>query len=125
MDRLHLITRLLLGAIFLVMGLNGFFNFININSETVEGQSFVNALAAIEFFWPFEKLLEIISALMLISNRYTPLAVELLAPIICNIMMFHIFLDPVGLPLALLVLSLEAIMINKYWKSHYSHLLKA
>ena len=48
-------------------------------------------------------LLQIISAILLLVNRYVPLALTLLAPIIVNILLIHILMLPSGLPLALVV----------------------
>jgi hypothetical protein len=48
-------------------------------------------------------LLQIISAVLLLVNRYVPLALTLLAPIIVNILLIHILMLPSGLPLALVV----------------------
>lgn len=122
MERIQLISRMLLGAIFLVMGLNGFFELLSISSSTVEGKEFIDTLASMKYFWPFEKLLELLSGVFLLSNRFVVLAVELLAPIICNILLFHLLLDPSGLALAFVILILEIILIIKFWKTHYCHL---
>lgn len=48
-------------------------------------------------------LLQIIPAILLLINRYVPLALTLLAPIIVNIVLFHILMAPAGLPLAIIV----------------------
>jgi putative oxidoreductase len=48
-------------------------------------------------------LLQIVSAILLLLNRYVPLALTLLAPIIVNILLFHILMAPSGLPLAIVV----------------------
>jgi hypothetical protein len=48
-------------------------------------------------------LLQIISGVLLLLNRYVPLALTLLAPIIVNILLIHILMLPSGLPLALVV----------------------
>jgi hypothetical protein len=48
-------------------------------------------------------LFQLISAVLLLSNRYVPLALTLLAPVIVNILLFHILMAPTGLVLALIV----------------------
>jgi hypothetical protein len=40
---------------------------------------------------------------LLLVNRYVPLAVAVLAPVIVNILSFHALMAPSGLPLALFV----------------------
>jgi hypothetical protein len=54
--------------------------------------------------------LQLISGLLLLANRYVPLAVTILGAIIFNILLFHIFMDPKGLPLAAVVTLLWAVL---------------
>jgi putative oxidoreductase len=51
-------------------------------------------------------LLQIVPAVLLLVNRYVPLALTILGPVIVNILCFHIFMAPEGLPLALVVTAL-------------------
>jgi putative oxidoreductase len=97
------IARFLLGFIFLVFGLNGFLHFIPASSPPsgTAGQ-FVGALFVSHYLVPIF-LLQVISAVLLLINRYVPLALTLLAPIIVNILLIHILMLPSGLPLALVV----------------------
>ena len=96
------IARYLLGLIFLTFGLNGFLHFIPLPPPTgVAGQFlgaiFVSRLYVVLF------LLQIVPALLLLANRYVPLALTILGAIVFNILCIHIFMAPAGLPLALLV----------------------
>src|SRR5712691_1269440 len=97
------IARLLLGLIFLVFGLNGFLHFIPAGPlpSGTAGQ-FVGALFASNYL-VVVFLLQLIPALLLLINRYIPLALTLLAPIIVNILLFHILMAPSGLLLAIVV----------------------
>jgi putative oxidoreductase len=101
-----LIARYLLGLIFLVFGLNGFFHFIPQGplpggpAGQFIGALFVSHYLVVVF------LLQIIPAILLLINRFVPLAVALLAPIIVNILLFHALMAPSGLPLALVVIVL-------------------
>ena len=85
------IARYLAGVIFLGFGLNGFLNFIP------------HYLVVIFAF-------QIIAAVLLLVNRYVPLAVAVLAPVIVNILSFHALMAPSGLPLALFVAVLWAVI---------------
>src|SRR5947208_13666085 len=96
------ITRFLLGLIFLVFGLNGFLHFIPATPPTGTAGQFVGALFVSHYLVPIF-LLQIISAVLLLLNRYVPLALTLLAPIIVNIFLIPLFMLPSGLPLALVV----------------------
>jgi hypothetical protein len=124
MEKLTIGIRTTLGLIFIIMGLNGFFHFMSFDMSTSSGKAFINALNEAHFFWPLEKTIEVVSGLLLLFNKWTALAVEMLAPIIINIMLFHIFLEPEGLALAILVFILEAFLIKKYWKDHFRHLFE-
>src|SRR6201997_5740697 len=97
-----MIARLLLGLIFLVFGLNGFLHFIPQSPLTGTAGQFIGALFVSHYLVPIF-LLQVISAVLLLLNRYVPLALTLLAPIIVNILLIHILMLPSGLPLALVV----------------------
>ncbi len=94
------IARFLLGFIFLVFGLNGFLHFIPATPPSGTAGQFVGALFVSHYLVPIF-LLQIISAVLLLINRYVPLALTLLAPIIVNILLIHVLMLPSGLPLAL------------------------
>lgn len=97
-----MIARFLLGLIFLIFGLNGFFHFLSMPAPTgVAGQFmgalFVSHLLIVIF------VIQLIGAVLLLLNRYVPLALTLLAPIIVNIFLFHLLMAPSGLPLVIIV----------------------
>ena len=108
------IARFLLGLIFLTFGLNGFLHFIPSPPPTGIAGQFVGALFVSHYLVPIF-LLQIISAVLLLFNRYVPLALTLLAPIIVNILLFHILMLPSGLALALVVAVLWVLVfLNVY-----------
>ena len=98
-----LIARLLLGLIFVVFGLNGFLNFLSMGPmPTGLAGQFVGALAQSHYFWVVAAL-QIVGGLLLLVNRVVPLALVLLGPVIVNILLYHIFMSPAGIGLALVV----------------------
>jgi hypothetical protein len=99
------IARFLLGLIFLVFGLNGFLHFIHSALPSGTAGQFVGALLASNYL-VVVFLLQLLSAILLLINRYVPLALMLLAPIIVNILMFHILMAPDGLAPAIVVTAL-------------------
>ncbi len=95
-------ARLLLGFIFLVFGLNGFLQFLPMPAPSGLAGQFMGALfASHELNVIF--LFELAGAVLLLSGRYVPLALAVLGPVIANILFFHVFMAPAGLPLATLV----------------------
>ena len=109
----HVVTgeRLLLGVCFFVCGLNGFLEFIPPPADPgpEEAMSFATALSRASYFFPLLKGVETIAGLMLLSKRYVPLALVLLAPILVNILAFHYFLAGEGvlLPIVLIAAALH------------------
>ena len=95
-------ARYLLGFIFLVFGLNGFLHFIPMPPPAGIAGQFLGALF-VSHFLVVVFLLQLIPAILLLINRYVPLALVLLGPVIVNIVLFHAFMAPSGLPLALVV----------------------
>jgi putative oxidoreductase len=103
------IARYLAGVIFLVFGLNGFLNFIPMPPPGGIAGQFMGALYASHYLWVIFAF-QVIAAVLLLVNRYVPLAVALLAPVIVNILSFHVLMAPSGLPLALFVAVLWAVI---------------
>src|ERR1700685_384200 len=103
------IARYLAGAIFLVMGLNGFLNFIPLPPPGGVAGQFMGALYVSHYLWVIFAF-QVIAGVLLLVNRYVPLAVAVPAPIIVNILSFHALMAPSGLPLDLFVAVLWALI---------------
>lgn len=103
MKILTLIARILLGLTFLVFGLNGFLHFIP-QQPMPNGPAlqFILALAATHYVHVVFAIQTIAGVLFLI-NRYVPLALTIIAPVIVNILLFHGFMAPAGIGPGLLV----------------------
>jgi putative oxidoreductase len=99
------VARYLLGFIFFVFGLNGFLHFIPMPPPAGTAGQFMGALFVSHFLFVVF-LLELVPAILLLAGRYVPLALVLLGPVIVNIFLFHAFMAPSGLPLALVVVVL-------------------
>ena len=114
MKILTLIARLLLGLIFVVLGLNGFLNFLSMGPmpSGLAGQ-FIGALMLSHYFWVVAAL-QIAGGALLLVNRFVPLALVLLGPVIVNIILYHVFLNPTGAPLAIVVVILWLIVFYRH-----------
>lgn len=101
-------ARLVLGLAFFVFGLNGFLGFIPIPEHPGIAGTFLAALAATGYMFPLIKGTEVVVGLALLSNRFVPLALVVLAPVMLNIVAFHAALEPasIGMPFLLLILHL-------------------
>jgi uncharacterized membrane protein YphA (DoxX/SURF4 family) len=100
-----LIARYLLGLIFVVFGANGFLHFIPMPPPSGVAGQFMGALF-VSHVLVVIFLLELIGGILLLVGRYVPLALVLLGPVIVNIVLFHAFMAPSGLPLATVVVVL-------------------
>ena len=103
------IARYLAGLIFLVFGLNGFLHFIPMPPPGGIAGQYMGALYASHYLWVIFAF-QVIAAVLLLINRYVPLALAILAPVIVNIVLFHALMAPSGLPLALFVAVLWAVI---------------
>ena len=101
-----LIARLLLGLIFVVFGLNGFLNFIKGPMPSGLAGQFVGALVLSHYFWVVAAI-QVAGGVLLLVNRYVPLALVLLGPVIVNIICYHVFLNPSG--------ALPAVVVTVLW----------
>ncbi len=103
------IARYLAGLIFLVFGLNGFLNFIPLPPPGGIAGQFMGALYVSHYLWVIFAF-QVVPGVLLLLNRYVPLAVAVLAPVIVNIVAFHALMAPSGLPLAVAVAALWAVI---------------
>src|ERR1700687_1651538 len=104
-----LIARLLLGLICLVFGLNGFLHFIPMPPPTGLAGQFFGAIFA-SHYWVVIFGVQTLGGLLLLANRFVPLALVLLGPVIVNIFFVHALIVPAGLPLAIVVVLLWTLL---------------
>ena len=117
-----IIARTLLGLVFVVFGLNAFLNFIPLPPPKGElAGEFMKALFVSHYLYAV-KCFEISGGLILLSGRFTPLGLTLVGPVIINILFFHFFLDPSGLPLAI-ILAVLALFLLWQKRSAFTGLL--
>jgi len=105
MEKVAAVARILLGVLFVVMGLNGFLHFIPRPLPPGVAGQFLGAIFVSHFF-TVVFLTQIIGGLLLLANRYVPLGLLLLGPVVVNILAFHIFMEPAGLPAAVVAAAL-------------------
>src|SRR5437660_774098 len=102
MKIIAIIARFLLGFIFLVFALNGFLHFLPASLPSGTAGQFVGALF-VSHYLVVVFLLQLVAAVLLLIDRYVPFALTLLAPVIVNVLLFHLLMALAGLPLALVV----------------------
>jgi uncharacterized membrane protein YphA (DoxX/SURF4 family) len=92
--QLPVAARLVLGLVFFVFGLNGFLHFLPRPAMPGSAGAFVGALAASGYLLSLLSATQVLSGVLLLSGFFVPLALTLLAPVIVNIVAFHLFLAP-------------------------------
>jgi len=101
------VARILLGALFVFSGSNKLFHFMNPPPPPERALAFFMALVQTGYFMPLLGIVETVAGLLLLANRFVPLALVVLAPIVVNIVAFHVVLAPAGVPTAVLVVLFE------------------
>lgn len=110
------VARILMGLLFMMTGLNGFLHFLpQPETPMPEGATaFVGALMKTGYMFPLIMGTQVIVATLLLLNRFVPLALALIAPIIVGIVSFHVFLAPAGAGMAVVVLAIEIYLAWSY-----------
>ena len=112
-----LIARVLLGLIFVVFGLNGFLQFLPMGPmPTGLAGQFIGALVQSHYWWVVAAL-QVVGGLLLFLNRFVPLGLVILGPIIVNILLYHLLLNPTGMLMAIVVTILWFIVFYGYRRS--------
>ena len=119
-------ARVLLGLIFTVFGLHGFFHFsfIPMPEMSEAGGTFMGALMGTGYFMMVVKAVEVLAGLMILTGRFLPLGLILLAPVTVHILLFHLFLDPAGMGMAIFVVAMQLFLAWSY-RDSYSGILQA
>ena len=109
------ISRILLGVIFLVFGLNAFFSFIPLPSIPGDGGIFLGILFKSGFL-SVVKIIEVISGVLLVINFHARFGLALITPVVVSIALFHLCIVKDGFfPLPFVTVVLCAVLIISYW----------
>lgn len=109
-------VRIVFGLMFFVFGLNGFLQFIPQPPPAPEAGAFLGALFQTGYFFPVLKGIEVAVGAALLANVFVALALTVIAPIVVNIALFHLFLapDPVGLGMAIALVIMNIFLAYGY-----------
>ena len=117
------ISRYVLGLLFTVFGLNGFLHFLHqpppANPTALQ---FLVAVSA-SHYMTIVFLVQIIGGVLLLAGRFVPLALAILAPVLVNILDYHITMDPGSIGIGLLAAILWLILFLRY-RSSFAHVFE-
>ncbi|RXH57783.1 DoxX family protein [Granulicella sibirica] len=108
-----LASRVILGLLFFVFGLNGILHFMNGPLPPGDGGIWIGLMTTHKYT-SFVALLEIIGGLLLLVGRYVPLGLTILAPILVNVLCFHLFFSVPGIAAGIVCTILELFLIFAY-----------
>ena len=113
-------ARLLLGLVFTVFGLSGFLDAIGshgfIHGPAPSGDAGTMAGILMSSHWMVVvKICEISGGVLVLTGLNVPMGLTFLTPVLVNILCFHAFLEPSGLPMALILIALDGFLISQNW----------
>ena len=118
-----IISRVVLGLIYLIFGLDYFLHFIPYQpAHTGAAAALKNGLMAAGYLYPMMKWIQIIGGISLLINRYAPFSAVVLFPISLNVFLFHTILAPSGWFMGVLLL-FPNLFLGYAYRLHYSGLL--
>ena len=109
-----IIVRVLMGLMFLVFGLNGFLNFMPMPKDMPADQMAVLGGLMKGGYISVISGAQVLAGVLLLVNRFVPLALAFLAPIIVGIVTYHIALDLSSIAPAIVVLIMELFLAWAY-----------
>jgi uncharacterized membrane protein YphA (DoxX/SURF4 family) len=118
-----IIVRTLVGLLFIFSSVAYFFNLVEVPEMTGPVKTFNEGLAASGYFFTLLKVTELVCGILLVVGRVVPLALVILAPVVVNIFMFHLFLERTRLPIAA-VLVLAMAFLGWYYRAIFRGLFE-
>jgi len=116
-----IITRVLMGLMFLFASIVVLFNLVPHPELTGKVKIFMEGISATGYLLTTVKIFELLCGIAFISGRFVPLAAVVIFPIILNILLFHLFLDHSGLPIAILLM-MGDLFLAYYYRQIYKPL---
>jgi uncharacterized membrane protein YphA (DoxX/SURF4 family) len=107
-------TRTILGGFLLLFGLNHFHGLLGETSFTPEANQFLMALQETGYLFYLIKVVELVAGVLLVGGFFVPMANLLLFPVLLNILLFHIFLNPQGLWIPVIMILCSGVIFWYY-----------
>lgn len=117
-----IIVRVLMGIIFTLASIVVLFDLVPQPELEGDVRVFNLGLEAAVYFVPLLKVIELLCGIAFITGRFVPLATVMIFPVILNITLYHLFLAPEGLALAIFLL-LGNLFLAFYYRKNYQGLV--
>ena len=113
------IARYLLALIFIVFGLNGFLHFLPMKPPSSDlAMQFFMAMSASHYLVVVFAL-QLVAGVLFLFPRTVPLALIIAGPLIVNILLFHVLMDPAGIAPGLVVTILWFVIFWQFRAAFY------
>ena len=119
-----ILVRSLMGLLFLFASVTYFFKLITPPPLTGAMKVFNDGIEASRYLMPTVKVIELVCGLAFLFGRFVPLASVVIAPIIVNILLTHVFLGPEGIPLAVFLVLANG-FVTYYHRDRYRPLFRS
>jgi uncharacterized membrane protein YphA (DoxX/SURF4 family) len=113
MSKVILVVRVLLGLMFFASGMIGILNLVKAELPPGDAGLFVSILTN-HGMMKFVSLLMVVAGLLLLVGRFVPLGLVILGPILVNILLYHLLLEPKGIAVGIVATVLEVFLIWAY-----------
>ncbi|MFN8391327.1 MAG: DoxX family membrane protein [Bdellovibrionota bacterium] len=110
-----IIVRTLMGLLFIFASVTYLFNLMPQPELTGATKVFMDGMLATGYMMTLIKITELVCGLAFVSGFYVPLASIVIAPVIVNIFLFHLFVDRSGLPVAIFLVFANAFLAYTNW----------
>lgn len=124
MKKAKLVIRILLGLMLVVFGLNKFLQFMPMPPMPEAAGEFMGALMKSGYIMIVVAIVEVLSGVLLLANKYQPLVLVILFPVLLNAFLFHLFLDIAGIGGAAMAMAMNIFLFVAN-KESYSELFNA
>jgi len=113
-----IIVRTLMGLLFLFASIAVLFNFIQQPEQTGNVKVFMDGITATGYLMTLIKVTELVCGFAFVTGRFVPLASIVIAPVIVNIFLFHLFVDRSGLPVAIFLVFANSFVAYSNWEKY-------
>lgn len=112
-SRFTKITRIFLGTILLLSGLNKIFQII-----PTPANDLIESFGKVDYIFPLVAFLETLIGVLLLARKWVAFALLLLIPLSINILLFHLYMNFEGIIPAIVVATLNGILVYKHWRQY-------
>jgi uncharacterized membrane protein YphA (DoxX/SURF4 family) len=117
-----IIVRTLMGLLFVFSSVVVLFNLVPQPEQKGDVKVFMDGVMATHYLLTFIKITELVCGILFLIGQFVPLATVMIFPVVLNIFLFHLFVEPKGLILGILLLAAN-LFLAWYYRKNYAPML--